>query len=111
MLGDLNDRCTKWESSHSDSELGLKLVNLLKNHNLFQLINNPTRGGNIFDLMITDIPNYFNECGTLDPIDNLNHSPIFASLNIKYNHQPCYKREIRIINHDQLHLLKDNFKK
>jgi len=43
MLGDLNDRCTKWESSHSDSELGLKLVNLLKNHNLFQMINNPTR--------------------------------------------------------------------
>ena len=43
LLGDFNDRCVHWDDRHSNSEMGLKLYNLVNDRNLFQLVDEPTR--------------------------------------------------------------------
>jgi exonuclease III len=65
LMGDLNDTCKVWDSDHSKSELGLKLYDYINNHDLHQLIRNPTHilpyypfTANILDLLITDSPGY-----------------------------------------------------
>ena len=52
LLGDFNDRCTHWLSDHKDSQLGLKLVNLVDTFNMHQLIDTPTRNNNLLDLIL-----------------------------------------------------------
>lgn len=94
LLGDFNDRCHVWDSDHSDSEIGLKLVNLVRSHNMFQLINKPTRNNNLLDLLITDSPGYFLVADTLPPIDNLDHSIIYGTLNLTPPKIPSYKRKV-----------------
>ena len=80
LLGDFNDRCKNWVDDHSSSELGVKLVTLLNNFNLFQLINKPTRNENL----ITDSPGFFTDVDTLEPISGLDHNIIYGSLSILY---------------------------
>ena len=81
LLGDFNDRCTNWTSDHRDSELGLKLVNLFESYSLSQLINAPTRGDNLLDLLATDAPAYFTNVDILDEI-GLDHKIIHGSMSI-----------------------------
>ena len=78
LLGDFND----WTSDHGDSELGLKLVNLFESYNLSQLINAPTRGDNLFDLLDTDAQAYFTNVDILDEIFGLDHKIIHGSMSI-----------------------------
>ena len=73
LLGDFNDRCTNSLSDHKESQLGLKLVNLVVTFNMHQLIDTPTRNNNLLDLIFTDSPGYFFDVGVLPPIDNLDH--------------------------------------
>ena len=82
LLGDFNDRCTNWTSDHRDSELGLKLVNLFKSYSLSQLINAPTLGDNLLDLLATDAPAYFTNVDILDEISCLDHKIIHGSMSI-----------------------------
>ena len=82
LLGDFNDRCTNWTSDHRDSELGLKLVNLFESYSLSQLINAPTRGDNLLDLLATDAPAYFTNVDILDEISGLDHKIIHGSMSI-----------------------------
>ena len=79
LLGDFNDRCTNWTSDHRDSKLGLKLVNLFESY-LSQLINAPTRGDNLLDLLATDAPAYFTNVDILDEISSLDHKIIHGSI-------------------------------
>ena len=78
ILGDFNDRCTKWDSSHSNSELGNKFYNLLTNNNLFQLISEPTRENNLLDLVITNSPTHYFDFGVLQPLHDLDRCTIYA---------------------------------
>ena len=41
--GDFNDRCLSWGESHTNSELGDRLKDLINGNNMFQLITEPTR--------------------------------------------------------------------
>ena len=79
LMGDFNDRCTSWDSDHSDSELGLKLVNLVSSLNMSQLITKPTRNTKLLDLLITDSPDYFTDVDVLPVIDNLDHRIIHGT--------------------------------
>ena len=58
LLGDLNDRCTIWNSNHHQSELKDKLVTMSNLLNLHQLIHEPTRGNNLLDIILTSTPSY-----------------------------------------------------
>ena len=71
LTGDFNDRTNSWHSSHSDSELGLDLYNLLNSFSLTPIIEESTRNQNLLDLIITSNPRLIVNSGVLDPIDNL----------------------------------------
>lgn len=94
LLGDFNDRCVNWDSDHRDSEVGLKLVNLVASMNLFQLVTTPTRNNNLLDLLITDSPGYFMDIDTLDPIDDLDHRVIYGTFNIVTPKSHNIKRKV-----------------
>ena len=94
ILGDFNDRCTLWDSLHTDSELKNDLHNLLLDFNLFQLITTPTRGNNILDLLITDSPIHFYDTGTLPSLSNLDHDIIYGKFQYSYSTSSNYTRRI-----------------
>ena len=87
MLGDFNDRCILWEDNHSESELGLKLVNLVNCNNLFQIIQEPTHvTGNIastLDLIITDSPGYIISSGVGCPLGDPYHCLVFCKIQVQ----------------------------
>ena len=60
ILGDMNDRCISWEDDHRDSELGTKLLALVNQNNLFQIIEEPTHvtpnNASLLNIIITDSP-------------------------------------------------------
>ena len=94
LTGDFNDRTTDWHSPHPDSELGSDLYNLLNSFHLTQLINEPTRNGNLLDLLITNSPRLILNSGVLDPIHDLDHCPIFGKLNFNIKYNKSFTRKI-----------------
>ena len=67
LLGDFNDRCQTWRESHEESELYNKLVYLTDINDITQIIDEPTRGPNLLDLIFTSYNNNIIESGTDDP--------------------------------------------
>ena len=47
LLGHFNDICIHWLSDYKDSQLSLKLVNLVGTFNMHQLTDTPTRNNNL----------------------------------------------------------------
>ena len=94
LLGDLNDRCTVWNSTHPHSELKDKLVILTNSLNFSQLINDPTRGNNILDILLTNTPDLLCESGVYPPLFNLDHCTIYGILNITYLTSSPYTKQV-----------------
>ena len=57
-----------------------------------QLINEPTRGVNVLDLIFTDNPECVNEVHVLDPIHDLDHCPVLGKIAINLNPTRCYPK-------------------
>ncbi len=111
IMGDFNDRCRAWNSDHADSELKLKLFDLVQQNGLFQLIDEPTRctaaTSSLLDLVITDAPAYIEKSGILPPIAELDHCIVHCSLTLHQTKQSPYTREIwnyRATNFQDLNL-------
>ena len=101
LLGDFNDPCTNWDSSHNKSELKLKLFNWAQRNSLRQLINEPTfytpHSSNILDLIFTDTPGRIMESGVLPPLNRVGkytHCPITCTLNLQCARDRAYSRRI-----------------
>ncbi|MEW8091294.1 MAG: endonuclease/exonuclease/phosphatase family protein, partial [Candidatus Thiodiazotropha endolucinida] len=98
LLGDFNDKCTDWHMPHTQSEVGNKLLNLLLQNNLAQLISEPTRYCNnsttLLDLLITDCPHMVLNSGVSPPLANLDHCTIYCTLNIDTYRSKSYKRTV-----------------
>ena len=83
LVGDFNDCCSSWHSSHDRSELGLDLYNVFLSHNLQQLIDSPIRYSpvtgtdSLLDLIVTDAPAYVSDSGVWPPIASSDHSTVF----------------------------------
>ena len=98
LLGDLNDRCSYWNSNHEDSELGLGLHDLLLS---FGYVHKWTKndkwtiGRNVLDLLITNNSDPILDFKVCDPIDNLDHCPVYGTLNVHTTKPICYKRIVR----------------
>ena len=83
-VGDFNDRCLNWHDDHQTSEVGRRLVNIVHDLNLFQLVDSPTRitenYAYLLDLIITDSPAYIQNCSQLMPMSNMDHNVIYGDL-------------------------------
>ena len=94
LLGDLNDRCNTWTSPHTSSELKDRLVTLSTILNLTQLINQPTRGNHLLDIILTNTPDLFCDSGVYPLLPDFDHCPIYGKFNITYNSSKPYKKRI-----------------
>ena len=108
LMGDFNDCCEKWDSNHDESELGLRLYSLLDSFYLYQVINEPTRGKNLLDLLIINNRDCLLNYEIVDPFDNIDHCPIVGTLSINVKNPSSYKRTIRRYNETNLNDLKTN---
>ncbi|KAI8508004.1 hypothetical protein Bbelb_142440 [Branchiostoma belcheri] len=72
-----------WLSSNTTDNAGRKLENILLDYGLEQVIHEPTRGGNLLDLIITSHPAMCNHSGTMAPLGDSDHLSTFAILNLK----------------------------
>ena len=96
LLGDLNDRCTTWNSDHAHSELKNNLLNLVLNNDLTQIIDEPTRitshSATLLDLIITDSPGYVSNSGVCEPIADSDHCTTYCRTTFGYNVDKPYTR-------------------
>ncbi len=76
LFGDFNDTCSNWESDHCTGELGTRLLNLIAEYNLIQVIKTPTRENHILDMLITNRHDYISSLNVIEPINDLDHSMI-----------------------------------
>ena len=97
LMGDFNDTCTQWDSDHELSDLKLKFFDFINNHDLHQMVHEPTHilgpTANILDLLITDSPGYVNDLQILPPLGSL-HQVVYAKFKIQYRRDCTYTREI-----------------
>ena len=97
LIGDFN---ASYDPSNPlvRNDFGALLYRWMECNNLYQVINEPTRitqySESLLDLIITNCPGYFVNCGTLSPPANCDHSLIFARLNISVSKPKCYNRRI-----------------
>ena len=108
LVGDFNDRCFNWTDDHKNSELGLELVNMIDSFNLKQMIMQSTRNDSLLDLIITNCPLHFRETGVADPIDDLDHWPIYGHLTFSYPKKTNYYRTIFNFSNEHMIKLKSN---
>jgi hypothetical protein len=97
MIGDFNDRCKTWSSDHTlyNSDLGNQLVDFTNSNNLCQMIDEPTRGESLLDLIITNTPSFVSRHGVLPPPDpDLDHNLIYLELDYVYRKNTKTMREI-----------------
>ena len=103
LLGDFNDRCHSWDSPHSDSELGLRLYNLIDNNGLKQIIDVPTRindiSNSLLDLIIVDSEQMIIDSGTLPPVITSDHCVVYCHADLRVASSSSYKRQIWDFNH------------
>jgi exonuclease III len=97
ILGDFNDRCTKWDSTHELSDLKNDFYDLIQVSDLVQLVNEPTHIGptsaSLIDLVITDSPGYVKSVDLLPPIGS-RHATVYVDFLITYQRDKNYMRQV-----------------
>ena len=98
-IGDLNCRSSDFWSGDTDNDAGNLLVSVLNDTGLHQLVNEPTHfigdSKSCLDLVITDQPNFINECSMLPSLHSTCHHSInHIVLNINVPSPPAFKRKI-----------------
>ena len=98
LLDDFNDKCQKWESRHSDSELKQDLLETTTAIGLTQLIDEPTyttrTSNNLLDLIFTNMPGQVITSGTLPPFGTSHHSVVHCTCNLLMPKPTSHKKEI-----------------
>lgn len=106
ITGDFNAHVRAWGFSENDNALGRRLKPFINNNNLTQLINEPTCGGSLLDLIITDKQDLVLEAGTLPKLtSHCDHQVIWANFNLNTNPKQAYFKEflnVSNVNWDNL---------
>ncbi len=84
VIGDFNCPNINWNLMHGDQE-GNRLVEMVKDSFLPQLVTQPTRGNNILDLVLTTDTDLVSECEVGEILSGCDHHMIW--LRISTNHQ------------------------
>jgi hypothetical protein len=102
LMGDFNDRCVTWDSSHELSDLGYDLYDLVNVSDMVQLVGEPTHftpqpDGSItescIDIIITDSPGYVKQVNILPPLGS-KHATVFLEFQITYPRDKSYMRKV-----------------
>ena len=98
-LGDLNSRSSQFWRNDTDNDAGNRLVTVLNESGLHQLVHEPTHHINdnksCIDLVISDQPNLINECSMLPPLHTTcHHSMNHVTINVNNQPPPPYKRKV-----------------
>ncbi|XP_063435914.1 uncharacterized protein LOC134716832 [Mytilus trossulus] len=66
------------------------LIDIINDHSLEQIVDKPTRGERILDLILTNAPNIKNKLELMPPIGNADHDIVFTecSISLKRNKKP-----------------------
>ncbi|KAI8486099.1 hypothetical protein Bbelb_361990 [Branchiostoma belcheri] len=83
IIGDFNAKNSNWLASNTTDNPGRQLENLFLNHGLEQVLHEPTRGGNLLDLIATSHPAKCYQTGTLAPLGDSDHLITATALTIQ----------------------------
>ena len=82
LLGDFNFREIDWDTNEGHSPLSRKFLSCLEENMLFQLVKEPTRGPNIFDLILTGNPDIVHSVVVDEKLGRSDHRIVIAELRI-----------------------------
>ena len=91
LIGDFNVHHKDWLSSRTTDNAGRRTQQLSDNLGLQQIVKDPTRGENILDLAMTDLPA---NATTLANIGTSDHNPVLIQLDISASRDKPYKRKV-----------------
>ena len=101
-MGDFNSKHSSWWIEDCVSADGKILKTTFDSYNFSQLIKGPTRFGtnsaSCIDLIFSDNAGLFKSCGTLPPLHNCDHCPIYGTLSLSRPREKPYKRQIWLYN-------------
>ncbi|KAI8484647.1 hypothetical protein Bbelb_375880 [Branchiostoma belcheri] len=100
ILGDFNTPGIKWDTTVADNSQAYtgqaeKLLNLMDNHGLFQTVQEPTRNGNLLDLVLVNNPNIIEKTTVVPGISDHDMVLVDVNLALKQNRKPKRKVYIR----------------
>ncbi|KAI8483497.1 hypothetical protein Bbelb_388290 [Branchiostoma belcheri] len=102
ILGDFNTPGIKWDTTVADNSQAYtgqaeKLLNLMDNHGLFQTVQEPTRNGNLLDLVLVNNPNIIEKTTVVPGISDHDMVLVDVNLALKQNRKP--KRKVNLRRH------------
>ena len=97
--GDFNLPDIDWDNytikgTQTSKDINDSFLRMSADLNLQQVVNIPTRGDNILDLLFTSNPGQLNRCRTLPPIGNSDHDIVLLDLAMCITRPNPQKREI-----------------
>ncbi|KAI8484554.1 hypothetical protein Bbelb_376610, partial [Branchiostoma belcheri] len=100
ILGNFNTPGIKWDTTVADNSQAYtgqaeKLLNLMDNHGLFQTVQEPTRNGNLLDLVLVNNPNIIEKTSVVPGISDHDMVLVDVNLALKQNRKPKRKVYIR----------------
>ena len=99
LTGDFNVHHKDWLGSRTTDNAGRRTQQLSDNLGLQQIVKDPTRGGNILDLAMTDLPA---TATTLANIGTSDHNPVLIQLEISASRDKPYKKKVWCYEKSQL---------
>lgn len=96
VLEDFNLPDINWQTmaTERNDSLHTELVKLVRDNFLWQLIDQPTRGDNILDLLLTNFPDRVMSLEIFDDILNTDHRMFEFVLNFNINKRPPAQRKV-----------------
>ena len=96
ICGDFNLPHIDWStgSATNNDLIHNHFTKTVKDNYLWQLVNSPTRGDNILDLILTNTPNIVSNVQGFDDILDTDHKLVSFNINLKIQKKPKAKRSI-----------------
>ena len=80
LLGDFNFRSISWDSGDCSSQLAHQFLDCLEDNLLTQVVNSPTRGDNILDLVLVGDPSKVTNCEVGEHFGSSDHRVIHLEI-------------------------------
>ena len=91
LVGDFNVHHEDWLGSRNTDSAGRRMLQIASGLGLDQIVNQPTRGDQILDLVLTDIPA---SSSTLANVGTSDHNPVLVKLDVAAFRDKPYQRRV-----------------